>query len=81
MELEKIKKLKELIKQRDTLLDDLDSIKKQNTIPPQYIVFEWGSGYTLYINVPSGADETIRVFLEDLLTKKLDEVNNYILKL
>lgn len=81
MELENIERLKELIKQRDALLEDLDAIKKQHTIPPQYIEFEWGSGYTLGINVPFGTFETIRVFLEDLLNKKLDEVNNSILKL
>jgi len=62
MELEKIKRLKELIKQRDTLLEDLDSIQKLHTISPQYIVLEWGSGYTLGINVPDDTFETIRDF-------------------
>jgi hypothetical protein len=81
MELEKIERLKELIKQRDALLNDLYSIKEYHAIPPQQIVFNWGSGYTLRIKVHFGTYETIRVFLEDLLTKKLDEVNNYILKL
>jgi hypothetical protein len=81
MELENVERLKELIKQRDALLNDLDAIKKQHTIPPQHIVLEWGSGYVIGIDVPFGTFDTIRVFLEDLLTNKLDEVNNYILKL
>ena len=81
MELENVETLKNLIKERDVLLKDLDSIKIPSTFPPKHIVFEWESGHTLSITVPSGKYVTIITFLEDLFNKELDKIEDSILKL
>lgn len=81
MELEKIDRLKELIKQRDALTNDLSKLDTSLNISPSKIVFEWDSGFLISIDIPFGKSAKIRDFLKEMFRKELNDVENRILSL
>ena len=82
MELEKVERLKELIAEREKLQHDLKTVKDVGGgISPKYLVFRWDYDHGCSIEVPHGKKCEITDFLEKLLNKELDRVNNRILDL
>jgi hypothetical protein len=82
MELEKIERFKELIAEREKLQHDLKTVKEVGgSIGPKYLVFRWDSDYERYIEIPHEKKREITDFIEKILNKELDGVNNWILDL
>ena len=82
MELEKIERLKELIKNRESIINSLKTLEGiERGCAPYQILFEWKNGHQLAINIPFGTSRNIEDFFKDLLNKELEEVENWIKKL
>jgi hypothetical protein len=82
MELSKIERMNELIHKRADLLDSIQQVNKvEGDIPPNDIIFDWKSGYSITINISPGNIDVIQKFFFNLLKKELEEVETLIKEL